>query len=80
MPSRAKATLSAKLLKRVRQDFKLLRITPGLRLIENRAINLFGGEDIMISAWHLLWIVPASTFSGLLLAALLAAAGRDKRE
>lgn len=34
----------------------------------------------MISAWHLLWIVPASMFSGLLLAALLAAAGRDKRE
>lgn len=33
----------------------------------------------MISAWHLLWIVPLSTFIGILLTAVLAA-GRDDHE
>lgn len=32
----------------------------------------------MISAWHLLWIIPASAFFGVMLAALCAA-GRDDR-
>lgn len=31
----------------------------------------------MISVWHLLWIVPVSAASGLLLAALLRAGGDD---
>ena len=32
----------------------------------------------MISAWHLLWIVPLSCFIGVMLAALMSA-GRDDR-
>jgi hypothetical protein len=31
----------------------------------------------MISAWHLLWIIPLSTLFGLVWAALLAANGKD---
>lgn len=32
----------------------------------------------MISAWHLLWIVPVAGGLGFMIAALLAAAGDDK--
>ena len=32
----------------------------------------------MISAWHLLWIVPLSVFAGVMLIALLSA-GKDDR-
>jgi hypothetical protein len=31
----------------------------------------------MISAWHLLWIVPLTGFLGFMTAALLAANGKD---
>ena len=31
----------------------------------------------MISAWHLLWIVPLSCTAGIFIAAIMAAAGRD---
>lgn len=35
----------------------------------------------MMSAWHLLWIVPASVFFGIIIAALMVAAGRgDNRD
>ncbi len=30
----------------------------------------------MISAWHLVWIIPLSVFFGILLAALMAAAAQ----
>lgn len=35
----------------------------------------------MMSAWHLLWIVPGCVFLGLIIAALMVAAGRsDNRD
>ena len=33
----------------------------------------------MISAWHLLWIVPLAVFTGILLAALMTAAGGEEK-
>lgn len=31
----------------------------------------------MISAWHLLWIIPVSVFAGLMIAALLVVSGKE---
>lgn len=34
---------------------------------------------MMISIWHLLWIVPVSTFLGVLVAALVSVGGGDQQ-
>ena len=37
-----------------------------------------GNIDMMISIWHLLWIVPVCTFLGFFIAALMVAAHDDR--